>query len=181
MSPDYKPDASAIVPQRDASSPFDRLAPPAKIELVVRKDLSERLRAIVKNAVVATEPRAGADAVARELTVEPDVRATSAHDLDGIADALGGRAVVEGGASLVVIDRVYDATMSHGRWPIEASRPRQSAPLDVFDAKAAKAPTWASRPVFFDTETTGLSGGAGTIAFLVGLGPNRYTRCRSRT
>lgn len=136
----------------------------------MRKDLSERLRAIVKNAVATTESRAAFDAPVRELTVEPEVNATSAHDLEGIADALGGRAVVEGNASLVVIDRVYDATQSHGRWPIEASRPRQSAPLDVFDAKTARTPMWASRPVFFDTETTGLSGGAGTIAFLVGLG-----------
>ena len=31
-------------------------------------------------------------------------------------------------------------------------------------------PTWADRVVFFDIETTGLSGGAGTLAFLAGCG-----------
>ena len=33
-----------------------------------------------------------------------------------------------------------------------------------------RTPTWADRVVFFDVETTGLSGGAGTLAFLAGCG-----------
>ena len=128
----------------------------------MRKDLSERLRAIVRQSP-------GRPA-ARELTFEPDVQATSPHDLAGIAEALGGTAIEDGHAHLVVIDRVYESTASHGRWPIEMSRPSADAPLDIFDRKAAAVPGWASRPVFFDTETTGLSGGAGTIAFLAGFG-----------
>jgi uncharacterized protein YprB with RNaseH-like and TPR domain len=44
-------------------------------------------------------------------------------------------------------------------------------PLGLFDPRSASAaPDWASRAVFFDLETTGLSGGAGTLAFLVGCG-----------
>jgi uncharacterized protein YprB with RNaseH-like and TPR domain len=128
----------------------------------VRKDLADKLRAIVRQS-----PERPA---VRELTFEPDVQATSPHDLDGIAAALGGRAIEDGAAHLVVIDREYESTQSHGRWPIEMSRPSATAPLDIFDKKAARAPDWASRPMFFDTETTGLSGGAGTIAFLAGCG-----------
>lgn len=128
----------------------------------MRKDLADKLRAIVRQA--PDRP------AVRELTFEPDVQAASPHDLDGIADAFGGRAVVDGAAHLVVIDRVYESTQSHGRWPIEMGRPSSVAPLDIFDKKAAQAPDWASRPMFFDTETTGLSGGAGTIAFLAGCG-----------
>ena len=127
----------------------------------MRKDLAERLRAIVKTAP---------GAASRELTYEPDVQATSAYDLDGIADALGGTVVQDGAAHIVVIDKMYESTQSHGRWPIEMSRPVAQAPLGVFDKKASTAPDWHSRPVFFDTETTGLSGGAGTIAFLAGCG-----------
>lgn len=132
----------------------------------MRKDLTDRLRAIVRQ----TPASGGAERLVRELTHEPDVQATSAHDLDGIAEALGGRAIVDGSASLVVIDRVFEASRSHGRWPIERSRPAGSAPLGLFDAASGAVPGWASRPLFFDTETTGLSGGAGTIAFLAGLG-----------
>lgn len=132
----------------------------------MRKDLTDRLRDIVRQNVGRPAPVTGA----RELTFEPDVQATSSHDLDTIAAAFGGTAVQDGAAHLVVIDRVYDATQSHGRWRIETCEPVAGAPLDIFDAKAAKTPDWFAKPVYFDTETTGLSGGAGTIAFLAGLG-----------
>jgi uncharacterized protein YprB with RNaseH-like and TPR domain len=128
----------------------------------VRKDLADRLRSIVRQT--PDHP------AACELTVEPDVQATSPHDLEGIASALGGRAIADGAAHLVVIDRAYESTQSHGRWSIEMSRPSATAPLDIFDKQVARVPDWASRPMFFDTETTGLSGGAGTIAFLAGCG-----------
>jgi len=130
------------------------------------RDLAARLREIVKQNVGRPSPVEGA----RELTYEPDVQASSPHDLGRIAEAFGGTAITDGAASLVVIDRVYDATQLHGRWRIETCAPTPSAPLDIFDAKASKAPAWWSRPVYFDTETTGLSGGAGTIAFLAGCG-----------
>ena len=132
----------------------------------MRKDLTDRLREIVKQNVGRPEPTTGA----RELIYEPDVHATSPHDLAGIAEAFGGAAIQDGAASLVVIDRVYESTQSHGRWRIDDSVPVVGAPLGIFDAKAAKTPDWYSRPVYFDTETTGLSGGAGTIAFLAGCG-----------
>ncbi|MBP6716462.1 MAG: hypothetical protein KA205_06340, partial [Acidobacteria bacterium] len=74
----------------------------------MRKDLADKLRAIVRQA--PDRP------AVRELTFEPDVQAASPHDLDGIADAFGGHAVVDGAAHLVVIDRVYESTQSHGRW-----------------------------------------------------------------
>jgi tetratricopeptide (TPR) repeat protein len=40
----------------------------------------------------------------------------------------------------------------------------------LFDPRVGHAPDWADRIVFFDLETTGLSGGAGTLAFLAGCG-----------
>jgi uncharacterized protein YprB with RNaseH-like and TPR domain len=71
---------------------------------------------------------------------------------------------------VVVIDYVYESTRSHGRWPIDEARPRREAPLDWFDPAACAGADWSLKPVFFDTETTGLSGGAGTLAFLTGCG-----------
>ena len=66
--------------------------------------------------------------------------------------------------------RVWDDDHSHGRRRCRAigwNRPRRwvcsiAAPERIDD--------WADRVVFFDIETTGLSGGAGTLAFLVGCG-----------
>jgi uncharacterized protein YprB with RNaseH-like and TPR domain len=42
--------------------------------------------------------------------------------------------------------------------------------VGVFDQRIAAVPDWASKLVFFDIETTGLTGGAGTMAFLAGCG-----------
>ena len=133
----------------------------------MRKELTDRLRAIVRQ----TPDRPAV----RDLTFEPDVetpdtwRAGPSGPAE-LAAALGGIAIEDGTAHVVMIDRVYESTQSHGRWRIETCAPSADAPLGMFDAKAAAAPDWASRPVFFDTETTGLSGGAGTIAFLAGCG-----------
>ncbi len=44
------------------------------------------------------------------------------------------------------------------------------APIALFDPRLAAHASWADRVVFFDIETTGLSGGAGTLAFLAGCG-----------
>jgi uncharacterized protein len=53
---------------------------------------------------------------------------------------------------------------------VSSYRPELSQPLGLFDRRAGALPDWAQRVVFFDIETTGLSGGAGTVAFLVGCG-----------
>jgi uncharacterized protein len=56
----------------------------------------------------------------------------------------------------------------HGHQPLASARTLDDGGAACVARDAAyKAPV---RPVFFDTETTGLSGGTGTYAFLVGLG-----------
>jgi uncharacterized protein YprB with RNaseH-like and TPR domain len=64
----------------------------------------------------------------------------------------------------------HPADRPHGRRPIEAAIPRAGLPLSLFDARSAGVPDWHRRVVYFDIETTGLSGGAGTLAFLAGCG-----------
>jgi len=100
------------------------------------------------------------------------------HDeaLEKIAAALGGTLVQtspdEGPSrsDCIVIDRDYDSTRHHGRRRVDTCRVPADAPLVLFEPRLASVPDWASRMVFFDIETTGLSGGAGTVAFLVGCG-----------
>ncbi len=64
----------------------------------------------------------------------------------------------------------YDGDRSHGRRRIEHFRPDEGRPIELFDPRVRDVPDWARRVVFFDIETTGLSGGAGTLAFLAGCG-----------
>ena len=128
------------------------------------RDLTSRLRDIVRR------DHGGATAQpVRELTYVPDVEGT-AFDLDEVAARLGGTVVGRSDGACIVIDRVWDASHSHGRRAVGTCVPESAAPLSLFDARAGGTPAWAKRVVFFDLETTGLSGGAGTLPFLAGCG-----------
>jgi len=85
-----------------------------------------------------------------------------------IERVVGGEIVDTGAGPLVVVRREYPLEHRHGRVPLDDLR---RAPLDVL-ARLARvdAELTAERLLFLDTETTGLAGGTGTYAFLVGAG-----------
>src|SRR5438067_5043793 len=86
-----------------------------------------------------------------------------------IERVVGGEVVDTGAGSLLVVRREYPLAHRHGRVPLDGVR---RAPLDVL-ARVARVEgdgLAAERLLFLDTETTGLAGGTGTYAFLVGAG-----------
>ena len=124
-------------------------------------DLTSKLRAIV---------RSGPPKPVRELTYEPDdgYRNAAALDPEYVANALGGRRVSTRFGECMVIDRRYESDRWHGGVQIGECTLEDLESLRVLDpALSEVAPR---RTVFIDLETTGLSGGAGTVAFLVGCG-----------
>jgi uncharacterized protein len=130
-------------------------------------DITSRLRAIVR------PPSAGSGPPRRELTYEPDdgYRADAVPDLEAAADALGGRVVSTTSGPCLTIDRRYEADRWHGDLRVGDCEPGDLEPLQVLDpGLRARSGLEPSRVVFVDLETTGLSGGAGTLAFLVGCG-----------
>ncbi len=138
------------------------------------RDLASRLRAIVRENRLEPTVEAGETA---GMAVSPGPADRDA--LAAVAAALGGSIVpaMAGGAgheeehsACLVVDRDYDCSRYHGRRPVEACRVSPHAPVALFEPRLAAVSDWASRLVFFDIETTGLSGGAGTVAFLVGCG-----------
>lgn len=72
----------------------------------------------------------------------------------------------------VVVDHVFEPDRSHGRVRLGDHAVHDDAALAMLGRwGASPAESEARRRiVFFDLETTGLSGGAGTVAFLVGCG-----------
>lgn len=135
------------------------------------RDLSSKLRAII-----AANP-------ARELVTEPDApekrgELPPAPDVTHAAAALGGRPVENRYGAVLTIDRRYEADRWHGAEQIGSCEIEDLEPLRALDARfgAALGPepgalspeSGALSPLFFDLETTGLNGGAGTVAFLVG-------------
>ena len=116
--------------------------------------LAERLRGVVR-------PSGGA-----EVPGPP-----APHIADAVAETLGGEWRDERGHRFLVVDRKYAPGYRHGHVAVMDSLP----PWPQFPILAAPVPGGLTRArvegrlVFFDLETTGLAGGAGTYAFLVGL------------
>lgn len=84
------------------------------------------------------------------------------------ADAvLGGEVVDTGHGTLLRVRREYPLTHTHGRQPLA---PALAAPLDLLGVVTRAEGPVAGRGglLFLDAETTGLAGGTGTYAFLVG-------------
>jgi uncharacterized protein YprB with RNaseH-like and TPR domain len=138
----------------------------------------DRLRDIVKNhrpfdsaqgkasPVPIVAPEALGDRV-----VDPVARRDRADDLVNAAITLGGAVVERNDGAVIVVDREYHADMLHGRTPIGEIVSTITEGLEAMQLMARAWPAAAGidgRLLFLDLETTGLFGGAGTQAFLVG-------------
>jgi hypothetical protein len=129
------------------------------------RDLAARLRSIVRHDAERTNPAAPA---IRELTYVPDI--DGGRDVERTAADLGGAVHRSSHGSCVRVDRVWTADERHGRKTMAECLIDHAAPIALFDPRLSTHSSWAERIVFFDIETTGLSGGAGTLAFLAGCG-----------
>ncbi len=157
-------------------------------------DLSSRLRAIVKSGPPkpaqpglherndrASHPDGALSehddrASRRELSYEPDIgRYEAAMDFSQVAAILGGRCAETPFGRCLVVDRRYEADRWHGGIRIGDCAVDDADALAILDpALGSQTPVVGlrtfPRTIFIDLETTGLSGGAGTVAFLVGCG-----------
>lgn len=86
-----------------------------------------------------------------------------------IERVVGGDVVDTGAGALVVVRHAYPLGHQHGRVPLQGVR---RAPMALLLRLACLdgPPADPERLLFLDTETTGLAGGTGTYAFLVGAG-----------
>jgi uncharacterized protein YprB with RNaseH-like and TPR domain len=85
-----------------------------------------------------------------------------------IQDVLSGEFVPTRRGEAFIHEEIYDADYHHGWAPLETD-----VPLDLMAAWAKDSRLLEMPPekfAFLDTETSGLSGGTGTYAFLVGAG-----------
>jgi uncharacterized protein YprB with RNaseH-like and TPR domain len=132
-------------------------------------DLTSRLRSVIKPSRPSSS---GEAAPPRELTYEPDDgrRYEAQLDLDRVADQLGGRVLTNGFGRCLAVDRRYEADRWHGDVKIGDCELTDFAALKLLDGGLESELPFERRAVFIDLETTGLSGGAGTVAFLVGCG-----------
>ena len=119
-------------------------------------NLSERIRAVVGSSVVQ---RVSPAAPSESRIPTPE----SLRDLS----VLGG----EWRDGVFVVERRYDRSARHGRETVGAVADRiveAASRARLFTGRSAEGAEAGEPFVFFDLETTGLSGGAGTHVFLVG-------------
>jgi uncharacterized protein YprB with RNaseH-like and TPR domain len=126
--------------------------------------LADRIRGIVAPSGVAQgfSPADDANPVAR-IPVESPIPNPKSRDLS----PLGGEWRHADGGSCFVVERRWEPSAQHGRARIGDLAERLDDVRGDAALLAGGAPARAPF-VFLDLETTGLSGGAGTLAFLVG-------------
>jgi uncharacterized protein YprB with RNaseH-like and TPR domain len=119
---------------------------------VSRGDLAELTRIIRR---IEAKSRQRPPAASRAL----------AHTLEGL---LGGEVEETERGRLLVVRRRFPVEHRHGAQSLRAAR--DAAPQALALLSRTGAPAEAHRLLYLDTETTGLAGGTGTYAFLVGVG-----------
>jgi uncharacterized protein YprB with RNaseH-like and TPR domain len=147
----------------------------------------DRLREIVKSH------RPSVPTLSPELHARPPVDSTpilGEVDYTRAALVLGGAVVDRSDGAVIVVDREYTADMLHGRAPIGEIISTIEEGGDALQLMARAWPAFAHsatagkpaapRLLFLDLETTGLFGGAGTQAFLVGCATLEGTSIRVR-
>lgn len=127
-------------------------------------DLQEQLAELRRRMALASE-RAEAQA-AQQAGHARELRAGAVTQLTGLT---GGREVATAKGAHLEVERWWAPLSRHGRIDIGALI---ELPGDLYHAvseggaRPAEPGAWA----FLDTETTGLAGGSGTCAFLIGVG-----------
>ncbi|HET7875167.1 MAG TPA: ribonuclease H-like domain-containing protein [Methylomirabilota bacterium] len=92
-----------------------------------------------------------------------------AHRALSLEDALGGTVEETERGRILVVRRRFDAGHRHGAQPLALANRMAAGPLALL-GRAESPPPESHRLLYLDTETTGLAGGTGTYAFLVGAG-----------
>jgi uncharacterized protein YprB with RNaseH-like and TPR domain len=154
-----------------------------------RAALAARIQDILKNrskpaAHAPAEEASTSGPDVRQTVTVPDeesafaARCSAAEAASRVLDVLGATLADGARGPSVVVERSYPASHRHGHHEVEryqaaVASARESLPWFLRPSGRSpgdEVPPAEPRLLFFDLETTGLSGGAGTYAFLVGFG-----------
>jgi uncharacterized protein YprB with RNaseH-like and TPR domain len=87
-----------------------------------------------------------------------------------IEEAVGGTVEETAAGPVLVVVRRYPLAQAHGAQPLAGAAALAPECLAVLARSPGGLPLFSPRLLYLDTETTGLAGGTGTYAFLVGAG-----------
>jgi uncharacterized protein YprB with RNaseH-like and TPR domain len=101
--------------------------------------------------------------------LEAKNRQRPAPRVRSLEELLGGEVAETERGRVLLVRRRFHLEHRHGRQPLGPAREMAPASLGLL-GRDGGAPPHPRRLLFLDTETTGLAGGTGTYAFLVGVG-----------
>ncbi len=128
----------------------------------LNRELADQLQRLGVTLGPAAPPAAAAAATAAAAAPLPGVVPIEA--------AVPGRQVANAHGTCYVSTARRGAAEPHGGVPLAAARAASTVSLAALARDAAIADLDLGRAAFVDTETTGLAGGSGTYAFLIGAG-----------
>ena len=121
------------------------------------RSLSKKLKSLEASVQTTQESTAGKSAPTAVL-----------HDLSALQARLNGQWWGHSEGQVLYAEEIFPVSMTYGRSKIHLSTSLQQ--LSRWLGLETLATTPLEQMLFLDTETTGLAGGAGTYAFMVGLG-----------
>ena len=149
-------DLPAPVPRKAEETPGEKPAStPGTLEEESRRRLQERL-GLMRGADWATRR----EEEGRRL-------ADGEYEVDKV---LGGEIIGDDESAFFLLRREYPPEHFHGAFSLGAGLESRGAHLALAACDETLSACDPREAVFMDTETTGLAGGAGTVAFLVGMG-----------
>lgn len=180
-APSIADEAASSAAEHDATSPSARSSPeehaeetlnPSATSRALVHGLARRGARLAQHIERRTEARSARATSASTLHGAPAVGPVAPAAHTDVATTIGApRALERCGRSNVAARRVeFAREHAHGAWKLEEALAADAATLALLAKDASLAEHALRDALFLDTETTGLSGGAGTYVFLVGLG-----------
>lgn len=131
-------------------------------------DARERLRERLRETL-GSGRRPEAQVIAPAVATPTPAPATSGKEL-GVAHYLPGFWQDTPAGRVFVVEQRFELEHEHGALPLGRTLDIAPALLARLGRDAALAAVDLRKVAFLDTETTGLAGGTGTVAFLIGMG-----------
>ena len=104
-------------------------------------------------------------------------RSKSISPKDDISKYVTGSFIPTADSEIFVARHTYDMDHKHGKYSLDDIIDLEGRDLKILSNSSSEVKFDLNRTLFLDTETTGLAGGVGTAAFLIGIGyfyQNKY-------
>ena len=104
----------------------------------------------------------------RNKKQKPSLKQKEQPDFDKLIDLLNGNKIISADNSIILVENRFDMRDNYGK--IDLRRIYDYTLTDYDQYLHINKIKYPEQLLFIDTETTGLAGGTGTIAFLIGIG-----------